>query len=230
MKKKILLSFILSAAMLLTACNQNININNDNLSNDKTAVTDATKASEETKREEQQGVKFSHGKTENNKYSSEFFGLNTELGEGWTVFSDDQLARQNKINDMSDETVNTTLDNRGVLYEVMAARENNENFNIVIENLNVTNKGKIITEDKYLKTSLASLKKKLADKYEKSDADIGTTTFMGKEVSCIKAEVTKGEMDAKITIVPVIKDKYVAVITFTAFTTEGVDSMIDVFK
>ena len=226
-EEKIFLSLILSASMLLTACSVNVKINGDK-NTDKTTAAD-TSNPEETKKEEET-VKYSHGKIEENKYSSEFLGLYPELGEGWTLYTEEQLAKQNSISDMSDKSVNEALDKKGVLYEIMATKENKENFNIVIENLNVTNNGKTVTGEEYLKLSLPNLKTSLKSGYDESAADIDKVTFMGKETACIKADVTKEELHANLIIVPVIKGNYAALITFTAFTAEGAESMIGVFK
>ncbi|MDE6579855.1 MAG: hypothetical protein K2K41_04905 [Ruminiclostridium sp.] len=131
---------------------------------------------------------------------------------------------------MSEENVNKALEKKGVLYEIMASQENNENFNIVIENLNVTNNGKTVSGEEYLKLSLPTLKTSLKSGYDESSADIDKVTFMGKETACIKADVTKEELHAYLIIVPVIKGNYAALITFTAFSAESAESMIAVFK
>ena len=228
MKKKILLSLILSASMLLSACSLVINDKVGDSDGDKASSSDSAKP-EDTKKEEET-LKFVHGKVEEHSYSSDFLGLHPELGEGWTLYTDEQLAKQNSISDMSEENVNKALDKTGALYEIMASQENNENFNITIENLNVTNNGKTVSADEYLKLSLPTLKNSLKSGYDDSTADIDKVTFMGKETGCIKAEVTKGELKAYLVIVPVMKGNFVALITFTAFTAESAESMVAVFK
>ncbi|MDE6724278.1 MAG: hypothetical protein K2J79_01620 [Ruminiclostridium sp.] len=228
MKKKILLSLILSASMLFSACSFVINDKVGNSDGDKASSSDSAKP-EDTKKEEET-LKYVHGKIEGNKYSSDFLGLHPELGEGWTLYTDEQLAKQNSISDMSEENVNKALEKKGVLYEIMASQENNENFNIVIENLNVTNNGNTVSGEEYLKLSLPTLKTSLKSGYDESSADIDKVTFMGKETACIKADVTKEELHAYLIIVPVIKGNYAALITFTAFSAESAESMIAVFK
>lgn len=226
MKKKIFLSLILSASMLLSACS--FTSISDNKLGDKTSSSDSAKP-EDTEKEEET-LKYVHGKVEEHSYSSDFLGLYPELGEGWTVYTDDQLAKQNSISDMSEENVNKALDKTGALYEIMASQENNENFNIVIENLNVTNNGKFVSAEEYIELSLPTLKTSLKSGYDEYSAEIDKVTFMGKETACIKADVTKGDLHAYLIIVTVIKENYAALITFTAFSAEGAESMVGIFK
>ena len=231
MKKKIFLSLILSASMLLSACSFVVNDKVGSSDDDKASSSDSAKpqdSQEETEKEEET-LKYVHGKVEEHSYSSDFLGLTPKLDESWTLYTDEQLAKQNGISDMSEENVNNALEKNGVLYEIMASQENNENFNIVIENLNVTNNGKTVSGDEYLELSLPTLKNSLKSGYDESSAEIGKVTFMGKETGCIKAEVTTGELKAYLIVVPVMKGNFAALITFTAFTAEGAESMVAVF-
>lgn len=230
MKKRTLaLAVLMAVSVMFTACTSSDDVKDKlgEVNNPSSTQGEADKKDDDSDKKD---AKYEHGKISDSSYTSSFFGFKAEFDSSWTVLSDDDMADTNNIDDMSDENVNKVLDKSAVLYEMMASIESGSNVNIVIENLNVTNNGKSVTADEYITLSIDGLKSSLASSYEEASADKSTTSFCGKDVPCIKAEVTASGISAKEVLVPIVEGNYVAVVTFTALDDDDLNTLMGAFK
>ncbi len=251
MKKKIL-AVISAAAMALSfsACtssedvenainggNNNIstenNNNNNNNNNSSNKTEEEEKKTEEEKTEPEnnnQKAAFQHGKNTDSGYKSSFFNIEIEYGDDWTYYDDDYLASQNGADDMSDESINEVLDKNAVIYEMMASLPSNSNINIVVENLNITNGGKSLTGEEYLNLAFPNLKSTIVSSYEDASAEISTTTICGKEMPCVKVEISSDGLTANEVLVAVPGGNYMATVTITFIGEEDFNTIASAIK
>lgn len=209
MKKKILaLGALMTVSIMLTACTSADDVNN--------------KLGEEKS--------FTHGTLTETSYTSDLFGIEMEFGSGWTAMTDEEMAEQNQIDDMTDESMNEALDSKATVYEMMANIESGSNVNIVIENLKITNNGNSITAEKYMELALPNLKTGLTSTYGEATADIGTVEICSKTMPCINAEISNSGVTLHETLIPVIKGNYAAVVTLTALDDDDMNTLINAFK
>lgn len=233
MKKRIIaLAAIMAVSVMLTACTSADDVNSVlGGGNTTTAAQQGNNGDANTTEAEKEAPsKFTHGTVSDDSYSSDLFGIEAEFDDSWTVYSDEDLADQNSISDMSDESINKVLDKTATAYEFMAAIESGSNVNIVIENLNLTNKGKTIEADKYIDMALPNLKSGLESVYESVTVNKDSVEICGKTLPCIKAEISQNGMSAKEVQIPVVSGTYVAIITFTALDDNDLSTLMSAFK
>ncbi len=249
MKKKILAALICAAVMLTTACGksegtsqptnssskQSSSAVSDSLpeessNNESSAPESETSSAPESSTPDTNG-KFAHGKQDGNVYSSEFLGFKAEFANGWTLMTEDVLAQYNGIDDMSDENVNKSLDTNALAYEMMAAKDEVTNVNIVIENLNLTNGGKSISAEDYIDAVLVTFEAQFTAAGAK-DVEVKKSTvgFLGSETVCIKTKLTVEGVPKAQCVIPMSKGAYIANITFTGNDEDEVLTIVNSFK
>lgn len=253
MKKKILAIMVCAAAMLTTACGKNeatskptqssSNESSSKLPESSTASSDDGSSSDSSSSSESEissstpesstpetNGKFAHGKMDGNVYTSEFLGFKAEFADGWMLMTEDVLAQYNGIDDMSDENVNKVLDTNAMSYEMMAAKDEVTNVNIVIENLNLTNGGNLISAEDYIDAVLPNLEAQFKAAAENVEVKKSTASFLGSEVACINTKLTVEGVDKAQCIIPMSKGAYIANITFTGVSEAEVTSVMNRFK
>lgn len=175
--------------------------------------------------------KFVHGAVSGTTYTSSFLGLEAAFGDGWTILTDEELAGTNNIGDMSDENANKALDTNAVLYEMMAAKNESTSVNIVIENLNLTNNGKALSEEEYADLSAKNLKAQFeAVGFTDVELDKAAVGFMGKEMTCLNVKLTNEGKDIYEKLFPVSNGAYMGIITFAAADENELTEMMSLFK
>ncbi len=246
MKKKILVLAIAAAmALSLSACtntkdvedainggNNNVSTQDNNNSNNNNKDDSSNKTEEEKTEPEKtdEEVSFKHGTNNDSGYKSDIFNIEIAYGDGWTYYTDEDLAGQNSIDDMSDENLNKALNEKAVVYEMMALLPSNSNINIVVENLNVTNRGESLTGEEYLNLAFPNLKSSIEASYEEASAEISTTTLCGKEIPCVKVNISSGGVTANEVLVAVPGGNYMATITITFVDEADFDTIASAIK
>ncbi|MCM1168005.1 MAG: hypothetical protein NC401_18640 [Ruminococcus sp.] len=249
MKRKILTILVCAAVVLTTACGKS-GITSTPAGGSGESSSDKSSSSSESSSEssgsaESEGSSsapesstpesgaaagFVHGTQNGNSYTSEFLGIKADFSADWTVQSDAELAATNGIADMSDENANSALDTNAILYEMYASTETNANVNIVVENLNVTNNGKSVTAEEYIDLSIGGLETSLKESYDSVEVEKSTVNFLGSEMPCINTKLGLQGVEAAQKLIPISKDAYIAIITFTGWDEEEISSMLDAFK
>ncbi|MDE7363255.1 MAG: hypothetical protein K2N38_15135 [Oscillospiraceae bacterium] len=178
------------------------------------------------------GESFSHGTINGTVYTSAFLGLKAEFSEGWEITADSDLAQANGIDGMSDDSTAKALKTNGMLFEMMALKDNGaSNVNLVIENLDVTQLGRKLTAEQYVDLALPTITSQYAAAgINDVEAEKSTVSFLGSETSCIKTTVKNNGTELHQTMIPVSKGLYMGVITFTAPDEDGVKAQIEIFK
>lgn len=233
MKKRILaLAALMTVSVMLTACTSTDDVNNKlNGGNTTTSAQQAnTEAANTTEEKKETPSQFKHGTVTDTSYSSSFLGIEADFSDGWEIYGDDELADLNKISDMSDENINKILDSTAVAYELMAGIESGSNVNIVIENLNLTNGGKTTDPENYIDMALPNLKSGLEGVYDSVTVNKDKVNICGKDMTCIKAEISGNGITASELQIPVINGTYAAIITFTALTDDDMNTLMSAFK
>lgn len=241
MKKKILAILVCAAVMLTTACSKS-EVNSDPTSGSSKESSSESSNSSETSSEGEtssepesetpsepesstpvEDVKFVHGKMNGNVYTSEFLGIKAEIADIWLISSDEELAEQNGIDNMSDENLNKVLDVKGVAYEMMAM-SGKIAVNIVIENLGVTN-------EEYIDLTITGIKDRYeALGFEGVEAERSTVSFLGSEIPCINIKFSYGGQNFVQKEIPISNGKYVASITFSGANEDEVLTIMNWFK
>lgn len=202
--KKIKLAFAcaaLSAVMLVTACGKQV-----------------------------EKIEYSHGTIEENKFSTEMFGLTAEIDDGWKFLTDEELATVNGVSDMSAESIASAIDANGVVYEMCASNDNGASITFIVEDLS-KNKLESLDENGYVDTAFPSLKSQLeaqgltVDNIEKTTAE-----FAGNSDSqCVKIDVSISGNSLFESQYYKKAGQYMAVITITGFSREESDELASNF-
>ena len=260
MKKKILTVLVCAAVMLTTACDKSgispTPTDSSNESSSTSSKESSSTSSEENSSKESESSPesssapsestpesssatsggdteggFTHGTVTANSYNSEFLGIKADFAEGWITVTDDILAQNNGITDMSDENVNKALNTNAILYELIAGTETNTNMNIVIENLNVTNKGKQLTGAEYIELAFPNVEAQFkAAGFESVEAEKSTVSFLGSEMACINTKLTNEGQEAVQKMIPLSNGTYMGIVTFTGANEEEIISTMSMFQ
>lgn len=252
MKKKIITILVCAAVMLTTACDKSgissTPTGSSNESSSTSSKESSSKESESTPESSSDSSEstpesssalsggdteggFAHGTVTANSYSSEFLGLQADFADGWVTVTDDVLAQNNGIDDMSDENVNKALNTNAILYELIAGTETNTNVNIVIENLNITNNGKSLTGAEYIELAFPNIEAQFkAAGFESVEAEKSTVSFLGSEMACISTKLTSKGQEAVQKMIPLSNGTYMGIVTFTGANEEEIISSMGMFQ
>lgn len=100
--KRLALKFLLLSVLIFmfTGCN---NMNNSN---------------------KDEAVSFSHGVINDNIYESTLLGIGFSLKEGWHFASDEELAKINGLEEITDKSLEKALTDKMFIYEMIAEKDN----------------------------------------------------------------------------------------------------------
>lgn len=78
---------------------------------------------------------FALGEVKGNKYESDFIGLGFTLPEGWSFYTDEEIAELNNyVGDMADQNYLDLMKNATLVYDMMAASSSGtDNIMVVLE-------------------------------------------------------------------------------------------------
>ncbi|MCM1055179.1 MAG: hypothetical protein NC394_06625 [Bacteroides sp.] len=199
---KLALSSIgLSAVMLLTACGKEV-----------------------------EKVDYVHGTVDGNKYSSDMFGLTAEFDSDWIFLTDEELASQNGMSDMSKESAADVFSSVGIVYDMYAGKEDGSNISFIVEDLSKSNNSSL-DEKGYVDATYPTLKSQLeAQGLTVDSLDRTTVTFAGNESPCIKIAISVSGISMYEYQVYKKAGQYMGVITITGFSEEDNEEMAKCFK
>ncbi len=248
MKKKIMTILVCAAVLMTTACDKSgisstptgsssnessSTSSNSNSSESSTSSSESSSSSKNSSTTPDGDTEsgFAHGTVTVNSYNSEFLGIKADFADDWTMITDDILAQNNGITDMSDENVNKALNTNAILYELIAGTETNTNVNIVIENLNVTNKGNPLTGAEYIELAFPNIEAQFkAAGFESVEAEKSTVSFLGSEMACINTKLTSEDQEAVQKMIPLSNGTYMGIVTFTGSNEEEISSAMSMFQ
>lgn len=163
---------------------------------------------------------FSVGVTDGSTYTNEYFGFAVTLDEGWTFFTDEQIAQlTGLVVDLLDsEAVAEAYGSGKSVLEMYAMRDDNATVNITVENLG-EEYGDALTEEDYADVSLDILPDQLAAAGYTSVAVSKTTlTFAGAKHSGISVSASLEGMPLQEMLACVKVGDYVAVVTAATYS------------
>lgn len=167
------------------------------------------------------GKKFSHGTISGTTYTSKFIGLKACFDSDSIIFTDDMLARGNGISDMSDENIQKAFDKDGSIAEMMVITAAGDGVDIIVHDRKALG---MSSEDEYFETA----KQHLAE--ENISASIGTVDFLGKSTRCIEYGMTiLGDAFYDL-LIPIFKDDYVVIVSFSSNKKDNIMPLIERFK
>lgn len=247
MKKKLLTILVCAAVLMTTACDKSgisstptgssnessSTSSNSSSSESSTSSSESSSSSENSSTTPDGDTKgeFTHGKQDGNSYTSAFLGIKADFADDWTMITDDILAQNNGITDMSDENANKALNTNAILYELIAGTENNTNVNIVIENLNITNSGKSLTAEEYIDLAFVNIEAQFkAAGFENIEAEKSTVSFLGGDAACISTKLSSQGQEMLQKMIPLSNGAYMGIVTFTGASEDEINSAMSMFK
>lgn len=191
----------LSAVMLLTACSESV-----------------------------EKVDFVHGTVDGNKYTTELFGLTAEFDDGYTFYTDTELATINGVSDMSAESIQSAIDTNQIVYDMYVGTETGSNITLIAEDLTKSNNASL-DEQGYVDASFPALKSQLeAQGLTVNDIQKTSVTFAGASTPCVQIDLSMGGVNMYEYQVYKKAGQYMCVITITAFSKEEAESMASCFS
>lgn len=174
---------------------------------------------------------FSFGETEGNTWENSFIGLGCKLGDGWTFYTDEQIAELNQTTvDMVDNDTAEFLENATVIYDMFATKDNG------IQSINVN-----LEKVGYISSALADLKKNLEATVPTIKSGLESMGMTNVVCNVTEAKIA-GESYAAMDISAKIQDadfyekliaikcgNYVANITIGAFDKADIDTVLTYF-
>ena len=251
MKKKLLTILVCAAVMLTTACDKSgitstpsdgsstsTKSSSESSKSESSSSESSTAESESSSTESESSAPengatdgFVHGNVAQSSYSSEFLGIKADFADGWVCAADDMLAENNGISDMSAENVNSALDTKAILYELIATTEGISNVNIVIENLNITNGGKALSGEEYIELAFDNVTASFKSLgIEEVDAEKSKINFLGSEMACMKTKLANQGQEMVQVMIPINKGTYMGIVTFSGETEDDITSAMGMFK
>lgn len=260
MKKRILTALMCAAVMLTTACDKSETGSTPSGSSLESSTTESAPESSTTESAPESSTTesapessttestpensttesapesggFVHGVISEDSYASEFLGIKAEFAEGWELQNDVELAFNNGIDDVSPENIEKALTENEVFFELRARSDGTMNVQITVEDINVTNGGKIIDAEEFVDIVLESSEETEAMYkdlgYEKVEIGKSSTTFLGSELPCVSTSVAKEDMTLRQMLVPLCKGRYIAAIIFSGADEDEIQTVMDMFS
>ena len=173
-------------------------------------------------------VEYTHGTVSGTTYTNEMIGAKADFGDGWTYFSDEDIASMNGISDFTKENTDKAFSTNGVVYDMYVANADNENLNVLLEDLTRTNNASL-DEQGYVDAAIGDLKTQLETQFTVDSLEQEKITFLGSEVPCVK--ITLDVSGTKLYEYQTYKKvgQYMCVFTATALSAESAEEIIGKF-
>lgn len=222
---------VAAASISLAGCNKESDQN-------ETAETESTMSGEET------DALFNIGKTEDNIYTNDFFGVKYTGNDEWRLLNEEQLATiSSSIKDvLTNEDAKTALDNGKtsiIMYAVARDRAKNASLTVEKHEINNTQDADM---DAFLDKSVASLTENLPNQGF-SDLEVTKTevTFCGEPTKAIRlkakynvkdaADPSKTvEKDIYETMIYLFRGSYSGCVTATSFNEDNTGEVLKMFS
>ena len=174
---------------------------------------------------------LSLGKTENNRYHNDYFGVSCTLPSDWFFYTDEEIRELNNFTmDSLDEDFAENLKNATIIYDMFAKTPNGFNFtNITMEKLTPL---QVLTSD--LKTALESQFPTLESSY----ANMGYTniqtayqkvTVDGKEYDGMKLTAQLQGIDFYVVSICYLKKSYLVSVSVASLVTDDTDTLLSYY-
>ena len=174
---------------------------------------------------------FQRGAVSGSTYTSDYIGIGLDLPAGWTYFDDAQIAEISGLTQdaIDNETVNASLENGTVVFDMYAMDGTGHSINICIENLGVLY-GTVLDEDGYFDIAESNLAPSLesmgaANVVVERDA----ATVAGKEHTAVYVSCDMNGVEFYEQIVAIKCGNYMALITSAGTDPDTVLSMMSSF-
>ncbi len=227
------LTAVATVSLSLAGCN-----NESDKDPNETAVNESTMSGEET------DALFNIGKTENNIYTNDFFGIKYTGNDEWRLLNEEQLATiSSSIKDvLTNEEAKNALDNGKtsiIMYAV--ARDKAKNASLTVEKHDINNT-QDADMDAFLDKSVASLTENLPNQGF-SDLEVTKTevTFCGEPTKAVRlkakynvkdaADSSKTvEKDIYETMIYLFRGSYSGCVTVTSFDEDNTGEVLKMFS
>lgn len=167
---------------------------------------------------------FKHGTVSANAYTSEFLGIKVQGGSGWTMLSDADLAKGNKISDMSESSIQTVFDKGVYITEMMMAKDNGASINITVQD---NDKTISFSEKEYFTTGVDLIKSQFKAAGYNCDVKKSSVNFLGKSTNCLELSLTVSGTTVYEIQIPFFKSHYTASLTFASLKKEDLYPLLE---
>ncbi|MBQ8587578.1 MAG: hypothetical protein IJ453_05780 [Oscillospiraceae bacterium] len=167
------------------------------------------------------------GNREGNKYEVPSMGFGLELPDYWNIFNEEELAALIgiAIDQFNNDNLTEMLENSASILEFVAASPAGSSITIAREYL-----PDYIDADTYFDVASPVLVRDLRNSgYENLTYEIATVSFLGEEQACMNLQGTVNGIDVYQTLVVIMSDGYVSLVTLTGTSPEQGTELLDYF-
>lgn len=166
-------------------------------------------------------------------YTNDFLGIRCEVEEGWTVYSDAQLAQLNGLvlDTMTDADIVEQLKKSSVAHLFYATADGgHRSVNVVLENVGVFN-GVLMDEEMYMSVAVEQLPGTLQSMgLTDVTAKAVTASFAGKRHAAVQIHGMFSGVDFYEKIVCIKFGNYFGLVTVASYHEDQTDALLKMFK
>ena len=168
---------------------------------------------------------FVHGlwDTDSMSYTSEYLGIRFNFPLLWFPIGDENLATLSGIEDMSESSMKTVLDQGKPVYESIMMNFSGKSIMIMVYN---NTKNTALSKDNFFDEGQTFLKGNYIDGGYICTGEKSSVKFLGKNTDCLELKTTKNGKSMYYITVPVFKGNYTACIEFGAEDKSDLTAMI----
>ena len=168
----------------------------------------------------------------NGTYVNDFLGIRCEVAEGWTVYSDAELAQLNGfvLDTMTDADIVEQLKKSNVAHLFYATVDGgHRSVNVVLENVGVFN-GVLMDESMYMSVSVEQLPGALQSMgLTDVTAKAVTVSFAGKTHAAVQVHGMYTGVDFYEKIVCIKTGNYFGLVTVASYNEDETDALLKMF-
>lgn len=181
---------------------------------------------------EEKEENFSFGTTGGSTYKNDFLGLGCNLGEGWSFYTDEQIAELNNMAlDYTDDEFASAIENATIIYDMFANNATTfANMNVNLEKRSLFENGSKDNIKNLLKNTVPTLEETYINMgytnpvFEVEDIEVDGETFAG-----IKGTAEIQSLKINIVLFSFKKGQYLASVTIASFDEAEAQSLLDNF-
>lgn len=173
---------------------------------------------------------YTGGVTLGSTYTNSYFGFKCVLPEGWSYYTDEQIAQlQGNTQDTFGQDYAEIIERAGNAMEMYASEDSTGGIytvNVVVEKL----ANGSISEQKYVEASLSATKTALESAgFEIDTCEASTVQFAGKSHPAMKIHGSYMGMELFETLVVVKEGKYLACVTACSYMDDYTSDILGFF-
>lgn len=165
-------------------------------------------------------------------YTNDFLGIRCEIGDGWSVYSDAQLAQLNGLllDTMTDAELVEQLKKSNVAHLFYATADNGyKSMNVVLENIGVVN-GVLLDEKSYMALSVEQLPTALQSMgLSNVTVEAATVHFAGADRAGVRVHGVLSGVDFYEKIVCIKVESYFGLVTVASYQEDITDTLLTMF-